>query len=311
MSPRVTLVLPVYNGENYIEMAIDSILSQSFADFELVIMDNASVDNTEAICRGRAKDDSRIRYFRNERNLGAAPNYNLGFERARGEFFKWCAHDDLISENYLELSVLALDRDPEAVMSYGPSQMIDERGNPAPAESADVRKMDNPDAAWRFMSAVRTGGSCGAVFGLFRKSALARSLLHQPYYSSDRALLAEMALLGRFVFIPDITFYNRAHVARSMSLPDRVARMKWIDASAKNRLALERLPLLRQLFLIAWRHRQQTGLSRTIPPLACWAMAPNQLGSLGLEIISMIAPRLAQNIRTKRNKSNMRKVASI
>ena len=297
MDPRVTLAMPVYNGEAYIEIAIQSILDQTFRDFELVITDNASVDGTEQICRRLAQKDLRIRYHRNEKNLGAAPNYNLGYELARGEYLKWCAHDDYISENYLQLSVSALDRDPEAVMAYGRSEMVDARGKPAQAESATLVGLENPDAAWRFIKTVRTGGSCGAIFGLFRRNALALSLLHQPYYSSDRALLAEMALLGRFLFIPEVTFYNRAHPTRSMSLTDRVARMKWQNAVSTKKHALEHLPLLRQIFAIAWRHRDVVGPLRTIPRLLVWTVAPRQLGSHGIEIISIFAPRLAHIVR--------------
>jgi glycosyltransferase involved in cell wall biosynthesis len=297
MTPRVTLAMPVYNGEAYIETAIESLLAQSFEDFELIVTDNASVDGTEGICRRLAQADSRIRYVRNEKNLGAAANYNLGYQLGRGEFLKWCAHDDFISKNYLMLSVQALDRDPDAVLAYGPSEMVDHLGNPAPAESATLTGLENPDPAWRFLRVVETGGSCGAIFGLFRRSALAASLLHQPYYSSDRALLAEISLLGRFVFVPEITFFNRAHPARSMSLTDRVARLKWQSASTNRRLALERLPLLKQLFMVAWRHRDRVAPFRTIPGLTSWAVTPHQLGSFGLEIVSLFAPRLAQTLR--------------
>jgi glycosyltransferase involved in cell wall biosynthesis len=304
MVPRVTLAMPVYNGEAYIGIAIESILIQSFENFELIITDNASVDNTEAICRGLAQKDSRIRYFRSEKNLGAAANYNLGNQLARGEYLKWCAHDDFISKDYILRAVHALDSDPEAVAAYGPLQMIDTNGNPAQAESATLEGLENPDAAWRFMKVVRTGGSCGAIFGLFRRKALVRTLLHQPYYSSDRALLAEMALLGRFIFVPEITFFNRTHPARSMSLTDRVARMKWQSATT-GKLALERLPLLRQLFAIAWRHRHAVSPIRTIPRLTAWTLAPQQLASSGVEIISILAPRTAQTLRQAARRANI------
>ena len=94
--PRVTIGLPVYNGENYLAEAIDSILGQTFTDFELIISDNASTDRTEEICRRYAAEDDRIRYFRHDRNRGASPNYNFTVEKARGEYFKWAAHDDVL-----------------------------------------------------------------------------------------------------------------------------------------------------------------------------------------------------------------------
>jgi glycosyltransferase involved in cell wall biosynthesis len=295
--PRITLAMPVYNGEAFIETAIKSILKQSFSDLELVITDNASVDGTEAICRRLAEADSRIRYYRNEKNLGAAANYNLGYEYARGEFFKWCAHDDYISENYVEAAVAALDRDREAIMAYGRSEMIDAMGRPAEAESAVLEGLDNPDAAWRFLKVVRTGGSCSAIFGVFRRASLALSLLHRPYYSSDRALLAEMALLGRFILVPGIVFYNRAHPNRSMSLTDRVARMMWQNAASGKKIALEHLPLLRQISQVAWRHRDKVPVIRTAPHLLAWTLTPRQAGAYGIEVVSIFAPGLANAAR--------------
>ena len=99
--PRVSIGLPVYNGENFLEFALDSILGQTFQDFELIISDNASTDATESICRRYAAKDSRIRYYRNPNNQGAAQNYNRVFALARGEYFKWAAHDDVCKPNYL------------------------------------------------------------------------------------------------------------------------------------------------------------------------------------------------------------------
>src|SRR5581483_2235196 len=109
MSARVSLAMPIYNGERYVEETIRAILAQDFTDFELIITDNASTDRTEEICRRFAAQDQRVRYVRNERNLGAAANYNLGLALATGEYFKWCAHDDLISPNCVGALVSALD----------------------------------------------------------------------------------------------------------------------------------------------------------------------------------------------------------
>src|SRR3990172_5611242 len=98
----IAVGLPVYNGQKYLAQAIESILGQTFADFELIISDNASTDRTQEICQAYAARDPRVRYFRNERNLGAGPNYDLCFERARSKYFKWAAHDDVIAPDFLE-----------------------------------------------------------------------------------------------------------------------------------------------------------------------------------------------------------------
>src|SRR5687767_9303189 len=110
--PRVSIGLPVFNGESHLALALDSVLAQTFGDFELVISDNGSTDSTRQICEDYAKRDARIRYLRSDENRGAAWNYNRVFERSRGAFFKWMAHDDLIAPQYLERCVEALDRAP-------------------------------------------------------------------------------------------------------------------------------------------------------------------------------------------------------
>ena len=86
--PRVSIGLPVYNGENFLAESIESLLGQSYEDFELIISDNASTDGTADICRRYAKQDSRIRYIRQPHNIGSAPNHNFVIEQARGELFK-------------------------------------------------------------------------------------------------------------------------------------------------------------------------------------------------------------------------------
>jgi len=101
MPPLVSIGMPVYNGARYIREALDSLLGQTFTDFELIISDNASTDSTEAICREYAAKDQRIRYIRQSHNLGASGNFKFVLDQALGEYFMWAAHDDKWSSNYL------------------------------------------------------------------------------------------------------------------------------------------------------------------------------------------------------------------
>lgn len=298
MSPRVTFAMPVYNGEPYISQTIESLLSQSFKDFELLITDNASTDETQRICEEFAASDSRVRYVRNEQNLGAAGNYNRGFELSRGEFLKWCAHDDLLSADYLEKTVAALDAHPEAIMAYGWTQMIDTDNNEiVDATPTILENMDSTDSVDRFMHTVKMGGSCGGIFGLFRKSALARSTLHRGYYQSDRALLSELALMGPFAYVEDCTFFNREHETRSMSLDDKAARARWQNAKASGRFAFEQWPLSFHYLQIIARHNGSTGLHRTFPRMLMWLLAPAQAARYILELISAISPKASAAVR--------------
>ena len=103
--PLVSIGMPVFNGEDYVEAALDSILTQTFTNFELIISDNASTDRTEEICNDFADSDDRIRYYRQEKNLGAAANFNRVFELSSGKYFKWAAHDALQSLDDAELAL--------------------------------------------------------------------------------------------------------------------------------------------------------------------------------------------------------------
>src|SRR5262245_14333738 len=127
--PLVSIGLPVYNGEQYLSEAIQSILDQTFHNLELIICDNASSDRTAEICRDFAERDGRIRYFRNETNLGAVRNFNLTVMRASGAYFKWAAADDRIAPEFIARSVSALEGDSTIVLCQSQVKIIDEWGN--------------------------------------------------------------------------------------------------------------------------------------------------------------------------------------
>src|SRR5262245_34163763 len=109
---KVSIGLPVYNGDNFIRQTIESYLSQTFEDFELIISDNASTDRTEEICRTFAVQDRRVRYTRNKENIGLARNYNQVFTMSCGEYFKWADHDDMCRPTFLMKCVQALEEHP-------------------------------------------------------------------------------------------------------------------------------------------------------------------------------------------------------
>src|SRR3954466_15516788 len=111
--------MPVYNGENFIEPGIRSILAQTYEEFDLVISDNGSKDRTEEIVRCFVAEDSRVRYFRCDVNRGAGWNYEHVRSLGAGtEFYKWSAHDDVIAPTYLERCIGALDERPDATLAF-------------------------------------------------------------------------------------------------------------------------------------------------------------------------------------------------
>ena len=129
LSPTVSVGLPVYNGENFIANALDSLLAQTWSDFEIIISDNASSDATGAVCRQFAAQDPRIRYVRQHSNRGGAFNHAHVVEQARGRYFKWQAHDDLCHPEMLACCVAAHEASPVPLsLVYPRVELIDFRG---------------------------------------------------------------------------------------------------------------------------------------------------------------------------------------
>jgi glycosyltransferase involved in cell wall biosynthesis len=297
MPPRVSVAIPVYNGENYVAEAIQSILSQDLTDFELIVTDNASTDGTRAICEAFAANDQRVRYVRNRCNLGAAGNFNLGFELSTGEYFKWCAHDDFVSSNFLKEGVRALEASPSAVVAYCRLEFVDLNGD-ITSQDRNLADMRGMSPGRRFGVLLKAAGFDNAIFGVIRRSALVGTSLHRPYYMSDRALLTELALRGEFVEVPDIILYNRDHPHRSVRLLDRTARVAWQNPAARVKLGLEHLHQLRHQFEIAYRYRKTVPLYQTLPQILLWALHPAQLVRYALELLGVVAPSLRLKLRT-------------
>src|SRR5580698_10572389 len=148
-APRLTVGLPVYNGENYLAQSLEALLGQTYTDFELLISDNTSTDDTASICAHYQTADPRIRYIRQARNIGCAPNHNFVVGEARGEFFKWAAHDDLYAADLLERCVDALDKYPDVVLAHSFTALIDGSGTVTEAIKYAVNSA-SPSVSERF-----------------------------------------------------------------------------------------------------------------------------------------------------------------
>jgi len=232
--PTVSIGLPVFNGAQFLDSTLRSLRAQSFTDFEVLVGDNASTDATAAICAQHAAEDPRIRVERHPRNLGAGPNYDSTFHRARGRYFKWAAHDDKLAPDYLARCVTALRTTPGAVLC---TTGIIEIG----AQDGELRRyanrfpgIESADPARRLAAVIHTRHQCEDFFGLFRREALLGTGLHGTTTGSDRMLLAEMALRGPWVSVPQPVFLHREHAGRytrALLLRDRRAAAAWQDSS--------------------------------------------------------------------------------
>jgi glycosyltransferase involved in cell wall biosynthesis len=208
--PLISVGLPVYNGERYVGKAIESVLAQTFPDFELVICDNGSTDGTERICRDYVANDGRIRYFRNATNVGAAANFSRVFEISTGQYFRWLSADDLIAPTALERCLNALESDRKAALACGKAAFIDAQGKILGPYDA-VQSLEHDSPVDRFRAVMQQDPQCHAVYGLIPKDILKRTRLLGPFAGSDNTLLAELALYGRFVEVPELLFFRRLH----------------------------------------------------------------------------------------------------
>ena len=210
--PTVTVALPVYNGEDYLEEALDGLLGQTYTDFELVISDNASTDRTAEICGSYAARDPRVRYVRQRANLGAVPNHNLLLPLARGRYFKWVGADDIYEPRLLERCLEAIEAHPEAVLVNVWDGVVDGSGDRTqvhyPLDTA------NPSPHLRFRSVLRANGG-NDFYGLFRTDDLRRMRPLGSFLHSDRAYMAELAISGPFHQVPEVLFYRREHPDRT------------------------------------------------------------------------------------------------
>lgn len=243
---KVTIGLPVYNGANYLAAGLDSILAQSYPDFDLLISDNASTDATEEICRAYASRDKRIRYIRQPQNLGAAANYNLVARMNESPYFKWAAHDDLLAPDFLAACVDALDRDPAVVLASPGTILIDETGAPLPYSAERGGMIDRAGVCWptmpeknddlaaadaslRFQAVMLNMVMCVEIFGLMRYSALRRTDLQGAFSGADKVLLAQMSLLGPFWLGREALFLRRCHSEQFSAQASGSYRAAWFS----------------------------------------------------------------------------------
>jgi len=259
--------MPVYNGERFIEEAIESILAQSFEDFELVILDNASTDRTEDICKRFSASDSRVRYLRNRSNYGIVNNFNSVFRLSSGEFFKWASSDDICAPDFLKRCVEILDGDRSVVLAYPRHIDIDEDGRRVAANQLlpdiDMNSQEgsfSTDPLKRFRVVMRHLGFTEQLYGLMRTDALAKTGLHAQHFNGDHILLAELCLHGRFFEIREDLFFRRVHAAMTTArVPTLRLRVANVDVSPQDNTGFLWWRLLRPYPRRLWWHALGVG----------------------------------------------------
>jgi glycosyltransferase involved in cell wall biosynthesis len=234
MTPRVSIGFPVRNAGPGLAGALESLLSQDFADFEVVISDNASTDETPEVCDAFTRMDRRIRFERQSRNLGLNRNFDHVLSRARGELFMWVAHDDRHDPSFIRRCVAELDRSGDAVLVATHVEIVHARTGASWVHPVS-EGAGSPDVLPRLRWIWRDGGWT-AIYGLIRREALARTrpmgslpLSPWPGLGADYRLI-ELAIVGPFAAIPEPLFHYR------MRDPDTLeALARKLDPDARHR----------------------------------------------------------------------------
>ncbi len=258
--PRVSIGMPAYNAADYIAEAIESLLAQTYTDFELIISDNASTDDTELICLTYAERDSRIRYYRQEENQGAFWNFHRVLELARGTYFKWAPHDDTCAPTLLERCVDVLDDNPEIALCYTHGAKVDQFGrrmteDPEHAdgskgvvhtgEAGFPRQHHDSPKPWKRFLGVLLGSSWSAdFFGVMRTDVLRKTCLIPQCYGGEKVLTGELALCGPFHAIPETLFFQRIHASASGSQNAAESQREFVNPRLAKKFTSTRLRLL-------------------------------------------------------------------
>jgi len=206
--PKVTVGVPVFNGEAQLALALESLILQDHPSFEVVISDNGSTDGTRAICEAYAARDPRVSYHRYGDNRGASWNFNNVVTLAAGEYFMWGAHDDMWAPGCLSGYARALDEDPRAVLVYCHAQPIDSRGAPnGPLYSEFVN--DHADRRVRWRRLLENWPLHVAIYGMMRMDAVEKTRLIRNCAACDIVFMSELVLHGKTLELPDVLSWKR------------------------------------------------------------------------------------------------------
>jgi glycosyltransferase involved in cell wall biosynthesis len=245
-NPRLSIGLPVYNGERWLTQAIESLLGQTYGDFTLLISDNGSTDATRDFCEAYAKRDSRVQYLRHDVNRGVIWNWNWVFKVSHSEYFKWAACDDVYHPKFLESCIDVLDQEPDVVWCHTRSRHVDGSGQVLAGDEntaisyvarqnceADVPCRTSNRSSSRFKAIILGHGGCLDCHAVIRSQMLRKTRLYLPYFGSEKVLMAEIALLGRHHEVPEILYDVRIHDHAAGNIRSRIEQRRFIDPTAK------------------------------------------------------------------------------
>jgi glycosyltransferase involved in cell wall biosynthesis len=239
--PLVSIGVPVYNEERFLEETLTSLLAQDYPNIEIILSDNASTDRTADICQQIAAQNPSVTFHRFDENRGAPENFQYVLDHSSGTYFMWAAGHDLWSPNTISECVNMLEGIPESAIAIGSSQWIDENGDTMTLVSGwtDTRGM-HPVA--RFFSVF--WGNMHPVLGLIRKSYLEELGQFRPFAGADLVLLSELSLRGDFLHAANAT-WKRREFRHEQSHADKLKRYRSAEYGLAGSFLDRYFPLLR------------------------------------------------------------------
>jgi glycosyltransferase involved in cell wall biosynthesis len=214
---RISIGMPIYNGEKFLERKLKSIISQTYSNFELIISDNGSSDETSNICLNYQKKDKRIKYFRHEKNQGITWNFNFVLEKSKEEFFIFSSVDDVISNNFLEKNLKVLQTNPKVSVSiskietYNSTDMLDKSSkNLTKTLKQKIRPTNTISINGTYENKVREylkKSTCQVIYGLFRKSSI-KEIKFESFIGNDWAVFLDVLKTGDLYVIDEVMMHE-------------------------------------------------------------------------------------------------------
>lgn len=238
--PVVSIGIPIYNEERFLEETLLSLRNQDYPNLEIVISDNASIDGTAGICRRHAAEDSRIRVETSQTNRGATANFQRVLDLAQGEYFMWASGHDLWSPNLITECVRLLEANTDACIAFGSSNWIDADGQPLKLAYGWTDTRGLSDIA-RFFSVF--WGNMHPILGVIRLSTLRDSGDMPAIVGGDLVLLARLSLKGHFLHARHAS-WSRREFRNEASYSDKLKRYKSSNVGLAKTSFQKRFPLL-------------------------------------------------------------------
>lgn len=223
----ISIGLPVYNGERFLRTKLDSILSQTYENFELIVSNNGSTDKTHEICNEYELKDNRIKYFSHEKNNDAFWNYNFVLNQASCDYFMWTSVDDVLLPTFIEKNLNILEKNKTCVASISKIETYESENdgklfNPTDLKHYEsVKKIRNKIRPRSVFSI--TGNfdkksrlylkksSCYVFYSIFKTDVIKKSFFYDPFLGDDWAIFLNVLKYGDLLVTDEILMYQYEH----------------------------------------------------------------------------------------------------